>query len=220
MSTPLVLVPGIASDAFVWQGMPEGAVMTSEAEDIESMARDILARAPGQFALAGHSMGGYIALSVVALAPERVTRLALLSTSAAPDDEAQRAARLKTIAEAERDFPAMVETLSRAMLHKSRWNTPLREQMAAMMHRVGVAAFMRQQGAVMRRPDRQPLLAAIRVPTLVLTGAGDRIVNPERSREMAAAIPGARLVELPDCGHIPQQEAGDATARAMRDWRG
>lgn len=220
MNEPLVLLPGIGSDAFVWQGMPEGLVMTSEAEDIEAMARDILDRAPARFALTGHSMGGYVALSILALAPERVTRLALLSTSAAPDDDAQRAARVKTIAEAGRDFDGVVETLSRAMLHKSRWNTPLREAMAAMMRRVGKEAFLRQQGAVMRRPDRRALLAAIRIPTLVLTGASDRIVNPERSRELAAAIPGARLAELPECGHIPQQESPDATAGALRSWSG
>jgi pimeloyl-ACP methyl ester carboxylesterase len=213
------MIPGIGGDATAWKGMPAGAVMVSGADSIAAMAQDILARAPGRFALAGHSMGGYIALAIMAQAPERIERLALLSTSAAPDGAEQKAARIATMEAARMDYPAVVDALLRAMLQRdARADADLVADKRAMLLRVGAETFLRQQAATLVRPDSRPMLADIVVPTLVLHGEDDRVVAPERGREMAAAIPGARLVMVPRCGHSPQRERPDETRAAMTAW--
>lgn len=218
MSAPLLLLPGIGSDEAVWKGMPQGLVMCSDADTIDAMAEDILARAPPTFALAGHSMGGYIALAMAVRAPERLVRLALLSTAAAPDDAAQAAARATTIKAAQSDFEAVARRLSRAMLHPDRGESALADEMEAMIRRVGRAAFLRQQRATKYRPDRRADLSAIAAPCLILTGADDRIVSPDRSTELAAGLRRAELRILNRCGHIPQREAPVATATALSAW--
>jgi pimeloyl-ACP methyl ester carboxylesterase len=219
MSAPLVMIPGIGGDATAWKGMPAGEVMLPDGDSIDAMAADILARAPGRFALAGHSMGGYVALAIVAAAPDRVARLALLATSAAPDTPEQRANRMATMEAARADYPAVVEALLRAMLQRdARADANLVAEKRAMLLGAGVERFLRQQAATLARPDRRPMLPEIAVATLVLHGEDDRVVAPERSREMAAAIPGARLAMLPRCGHSPQRERAKETKAAMTAW--
>ncbi len=193
--------------------------MTSSATTIDAMATDILARAPERFALAGHSMGGYIVLAMIAQAPERVSRLALLSTSAAADTETQRANRLKTIAAAETDFAQVAGDFARAVFNEQhRTNVAMVSRMTEMILRVGKDAFLRHQAAVKDRPDRQYLLDSISVPTLVLTGVNDGIVPPSRAHMLATRIERAWLVEIDACGHMPQFEAPAATRDAMLDW--
>lgn len=219
MRAPLVMIPGIGGDAAAWKGMPAGEVMISDTDSIDAMAVDILARAPGRFALAGHSMGGYVALAIMAQAPERVERLALLATSAAPDTPEQRVNRMATMEAAQACYPAVVETLLRAMLQRdARADASLVAEKRAMLLGAGVERFLRQQAATLARPDRRPMLPRIAVPTLVLHGEDDRVVAPERSRDMAAVIPGARLVMLPRCGHSPQREHPEDTKAAMTAW--
>ena len=83
---------------------------------------------------------------------------------------------------------------------------------------IGAEAFVRQQAAVMSRPDSRPTLAWIRWPTLVLTGDQDNTIPNALSMEMASGIPGAKLVVLPNCGHLPQVEQPQATADALTEW--
>jgi len=219
MAEPLILVPGVASDAQIWEGMPDGAVAMSDAGTIKGMARDILAGAPPRFALAGHSMGGYIALAMMAQAPDRIARLALISTSAASDTPEQRAGRLQTMASAKADFEAVIQTLSRAMLSReSRADERIVDEVAAMIRRCGLAAFLRQQQAVLGRDDYRHMLAEIDVPVLIITGEDDRVVAPARSVELAEGITGARLLSIPHCGHLPQREASMQVRAAMTEW--
>lgn len=218
MSLPLIVIPGIASDAEVWRGMPPASVIMPQTVTIEAMAEEALAHAPPRFALAGYSMGGYIALAMMARAGERIERLALISTSARADDGAALVARERALNDAAADFDAFADRLARVTLDQSQWSGPLPAVMAAMIKRAGKDNFIRQQRATMARPDRRALLPRINVPTLVLTGEADRVVNPERSRESAAAIPAARLVSIPNCGHAPMLEKPAETEAALRDW--
>ena len=221
MTLPLLLIPGIASDGSVWRAMPPGQVIMCDEDTIEAMARRCLARAPHRFALAGHSMGGYVALAMVALAPERVARLALLSTAAVADDPAHQARRASLIAAAERDYGKVAALLLAAMLHPdAQGDQALASEMTAMIQAPGAARFIRQQRAVMARPDRTAALAAITAPTLVLAGEADRVVSPAQSVEMAGRIPHARLVMIPRCGHVPQREAPEVTSNALYQWLG
>lgn len=218
-SEPLLLLPGIGSDGSAWGEMPAGQVMMSGADSIDAMADDILARAPDRFALAGSSLGGYVALAIARRVPERVARLALVSTSAMPDTEANRAVRDKMIAAALRDYERLIGAMLPGMVHPGAL-PGLAGDLSAMLRRAGPDNFARQQRAAAARPDARPALAAIRVPTLVLAGEDDQIVPPARSIELADAIPGARLVLLGRCGHIPARERPEETRAAMLEWLG
>jgi pimeloyl-ACP methyl ester carboxylesterase len=193
--------------------------------DIGAMAEALLARAPARFALAGHSMGGRIALEVVRRAPQRVQRLALLSTGCQPlaagePGERERAGRARLQALARRDgVAAMAREWVQGMVHPQRLgDADLVEAIVAMMARRSVATFEAQIRALLGRPDAEPVLRGLRMPTLMLCGQDDAWSPPERHRAMAACAPGARLVLVPQAGHMVTLEQPEAVAAAMVDW--
>jgi pimeloyl-ACP methyl ester carboxylesterase len=185
-----------------------------------AIAARILADAPPRFALAGLSMGGYIAFAMLRLAPERIAKLALLDTSARPDTAEQSAAREKFIAMAEAGkLSEVVDTLTPRFLHRSRHNdATLKRVVRDMSADTGPEAFVRQQKAIKSRPDSRPLLAGIRCPSLVVVGDGDELTPPELSKEICAGISGARLVVVPECGHLSTVEKPDAVNAALAEW--
>jgi pimeloyl-ACP methyl ester carboxylesterase len=223
---PLLLIPGILSDAGAFApqikalaDVADAFGVMSEADTIDGMAADILAGAPDRFALAGHSMGGYVALAMVRQAPERIARLALLSTSARADTDEQKANRKGMIAAAERDFDAVIQRTRTAMLHKASLADPaIAAEVLTMMRRVDSGTYQRQQLATMERADQRDLLPAVAVPTLVLGGADDRIISPDLTEELAQLIPGAEAVRLEACGHMPSLEKPMETTVALRRW--
>lgn len=226
--TPIVLVPGLLCTDEVFAPQipalwPHGPVMvasTLEGVTIAEMAASILAAAPPRFALAGISMGGYIAFEILRQAPERILKLALLSTSARPDTPEIMVQRRTLLAAARAgDFGALLDSTFRAILHPNHAGDP---SLAAVNRRMGLAigvdGLVRQTEAVIGRVDSRPDLAAIAVPTLVLVGDKDPLAPPDRSEEMAAAIPGARLVIVPDCGHGSTLEQPVAVNHALVEW--
>jgi pimeloyl-ACP methyl ester carboxylesterase len=226
--TKLVLVPGLLCTEALWArqiaALGDVADITvanhRRHRTMRGIARSILAAAPRRFALAGLSMGGYIAYEIVRQAPRRVTKLALLDTSARPDAPESRARRLELIALAEREGAgAAQDALMSALIHKSRLQEkPLVDTIRQMAVDTGVAAFKREQAAIMGRPDNRPFLAGIRCPTLVLVGREDALTPVALAREIAAGIPGARLRIVPGCGHLSTMERPEAVNRAMREW--
>ena len=227
-SLPLVLVPGLLCSARLYTAQvtalwPLGPVEIADHRrdsDMAAIAQRILANAPTRFALAGLSMGGYIAFAMMRLAPERIARLALLDTSARPDLPEQVAGREKFIALAEAGkLSEVVETLIPRFLHRNRANDePLKNEVRAMAAETGAAAFVRQTRAIMGRPDSRPLLSSIRCPTLVLVGEGDELTTPEMAKEIAAGIAGSTLTVVPDCGHLSTMEKPDAVNAALTAW--
>jgi pimeloyl-ACP methyl ester carboxylesterase len=227
---PLLLLPGLLCDEALWA--PQRAALADAAEisvadltrddSIAAMARRALDSAPPRFALAGLSMGGYVALEIVATAPERVERLALLDTSARADTEEQTRRRQGLIALAERgQFKGVTPRLLPMLIHPDRIrDEALTAIVMEMAERVGKEAFLRQQKAIMGRPDRRKLLPAIRVPTLVLCGDGDALTPIALSREIAAGIATSRLTIVPECGHLSSLERPEAVNAAMRRWLG
>ncbi len=227
-SFPLVLVPGLLCSARLYSPQiaalwPFGPVTVADHRrdaDMGAIAAAILAQAPPRFALAGLSMGGYIALAMLRLAPDRIARLALLDTSARADTPEQTATRKTQIAMVQTgrfgEIPALVMP---RFLHRNRQHdealTAVVRQMAA---ETGPEAFVRQQQAIMSRADSRPLLAAIRCPTLVLVGDGDEATPPDLAKEIAGGIAGARLVVVPDCGHLSTLEQPEAVNAALADW--
>ena len=184
------------------------------------MARRVLEHAPPSFALAGLSMGGYVCLEIMRQAPGRVRRLALLDTAAIADDAARRKQRQDLISLAETGkFKGVTPRLLPLLIHPERLeDNPLTEAVMAMAGRVGKAAFLRQQRAILSRVDSRPGLRAIGVPTLVLCGRQDALTHVARHAEIASAIHGARLGVIEDCGHLPTMERPEAATALMRDW--
>lgn len=224
----LLLLPGLLCDARLWRdqvaalGAGVRCVVADLGQDdsLRAMAaRAIAAVGAPRFALCGLSMGGYVALEVMRQAPDRVTRLALLDTSARPDtpEQARRRHGLIALAGTGR-FRGVTPRLLPLLLHPRHVEGPLAAEVAAMAERVGREAFLRQQAAILGRPDSRPDLPGIAVPTLVAAGEADALTPPCLAREMAAAIPGARLALLPGCGHLPPMEDPSATTALLRAW--
>lgn len=226
--TPLALLPGLLCDAALWQPQvealsdiaePRVADFTSQ-ETIAAMAASVLAMMPERFALAGLSMGGYVALEIMATAPERVSRLALLDTRAQPDSEDQKSRRRGLIELAEKgQFKGVTPRLLPLFIHQDRLDdADLTGTVQAMAEHVGKDAFIRQQRAIIGRRDHTGTLAGIRVPTLVLCGRQDLLMPPEDHQAMAAGIARSRLVVVEDCGHLATIERPEAVNAALRAW--
>jgi pimeloyl-ACP methyl ester carboxylesterase len=229
-SVPVVLIPGLLDSARLYAAqIPElwrrGPVMVADHTRDDSMgaiARRILANAPPRFALAGLSMGGYICFEILRQAPARVARLALLDTSARADTPEATAMRhtQMALASAGRLAEVVEQQLVRMIHPLHRDDRELREINRLMAEEVGPEGFIRQQTAIMGRPDSRPSLAAIGCPTLVLVGEQDQLTPPERAVEMAQGIRGAQLVTVPECGHLSTLERPREVTRALLDWLG
>jgi pimeloyl-ACP methyl ester carboxylesterase len=226
---PLLLLPGLLCDAGLWDYQMTALAPVARpivgdvtrSDSISGLALDVLAAAPPSFALAGLSMGGYVALEILRVAPERVTRLALLDTQARPDTEEARARRRGLIDLAKRgEFKGVTPRLLPQLLHPDHRQGPIADHVIAMAGRVGLAAFIRQQTAIMGRIDSLPSLSRITVPTLVLCGAEDTLTPPSLAQEMADAIQGAELVIVPQSGHLTPLERPEAVNRALIEWLG
>ena len=225
---PLLLLPGLLCDHVVWQSQLEDLSDVSRCtvaqlgtqDTIESMARDALDAAPDTFSLAAHSMGGYVALEIMRRAPERVRRLALLSTQPRADTAEQADRRRAFIEKARRGgFSDVIAGFPPLLFHASRLGEPgLVQGFRAMAERVGQEAFLLQQRAIVARRDSVASLGAVACPTLVLCGRQDLITPIVNSELMADSIPGAELVVLEDCGHMTPVEQPVVVNRALRAW--
>jgi pimeloyl-ACP methyl ester carboxylesterase len=225
---PTLLLPGLAATArlyaaqipLLWQFGPVMLADHRRDDSIGAIARRILDQAPPRFALLGLSMGGYIGFELLRQAPGRVLRLALLDTTARPDTPEQTARRRVLIEQARTGrFGEVADLLYPGLVHPDRLgDDSLREQVRCMAEETGAEAFIRQQTAIMNRLDSRPQLAAIGCPTLVLVGDADQLTPPERAQEIAAAIPGARLVVVPASGHLSTLEQPERVNAALLEW--
>jgi pimeloyl-ACP methyl ester carboxylesterase len=222
---PIVLVPGLnCSPRLYAEQIPAlwrfGPVTVADHTRDDSMAgigRRILAAAPERFALIGLSMGGYISFELLRQAPERVAKLALLDTGSRADtpEQTERRHKLIGLAKAGR-FMEVNDVLWPLLVHRSRHgDAALRRGIDLMAEDVGPDAFIRQQTALMHRPDSRPGFGAIRCPTLVLVGDSDELTPPALSEEIAGGIAGARLVKIPECGHMSTMERPEAVTRTL-----
>ena len=225
---PIVLIPGLTCSArlyadqipALWRFGPVTVADHTRDDSMVAIARRILAAAPPRFALAGLSMGGYIAFEIMRQAPERVVKLALLDTGARAEAPAQTERRKVVIALAKSGRCAEVPDIAFPIyVHPNRHNDQALKQIVRMMAaETGVEAFLRQQQAIIGRPDSRPGLTGIKCPTLVLVGDGDEATPPELAREIAGAIGGARLAVIPECGHLSTLEQPDSVTAALIDW--
>ena len=225
---PIVLVPGLACSArlfseqipVLWRFGPATVADHTRDESIAAIARSILAAAPPRFALLGLSMGGYIAFEIMRQARERVAKLALLDTAATPETPQQTMTRKTRIELAKSDrFGEALDLLFPLFVHRDRHGDENLKRIVSLMgEETGADAFIRQQQAIMARADSRPSLAAIACPTLVVVGDADELTPPPAAQEIAAGITGARLVVIPECGHLSTLERPDAVNAALMEW--
>ncbi|WP_343616016.1 alpha/beta fold hydrolase [Novosphingobium sp.] len=224
---PTVFLPGLLCDQSLWQNQVEAladvcapmiANLTLD-DTIEAMARRTLAAAPARFSLVGLSMGGYVALEIMRQAPERVTRLALVDTSARADTAeraAQRRAGMESLKRGK--FVGITHGLLGNLIHRSQMETQVGSQMRSMASRVGGEAFLRQQNAILNRPDFSAVLPDIAVPTMIVVGDDDRVTPVSHSLEMHEAIAGSTFHLVRECGHMAALERPEDTNALLRDW--
>lgn len=228
--TPLVLIPGLLCDERLWRHQVEHlsdladpvVVDVTEGDSMTEMARAALLAAPpaGRFALAGLSMGGYVALEILRLEPERVAGLALLDTSARSDTPEQTATRRELIELSRRGrFEEVPRRLLPIEVHPDRLNDEhLISIILGMADAVGSEAFVRQEDAIIGRQDSRKDLPKVAGPTLVLCGREDALTPVHLHEEMASLIPGSRLRVIESCGHLSTLERPAEVNEALRDW--
>lgn len=224
---PLVLLPGLMCDSRIWtdqiEGLgPERDVFVGRyglADSIEEMARRALEGLPAKFALAGHSMGGRVALELWRTVPTRITRLALLDTgihTPGPSEPAKRHALL--CLGLDRGIDALTEAWLPPMVAPRNRQDPLMRRLRAMVAEAGVETFAAQVTALLNRPEVESLLPSINVPTLVGVGSEDDWSPPEQVRAIAGKIPGAHFVVFQGAGHMAPSEAPASVTQAFREW--
>jgi len=226
--TPLLLLPGLLCDGALYEAQIAGLADVAAPivgdltrhDSIPGMAAAMLGEMPEYFSLAGLSMGGYVAQEIMRQAPHRVIRLALLDTSARTDTEEQRARRHALIDMAGiGHFKGVTQRLLPMLIHEDHLGDQrLVDTVIGMADRVGHDGFVRQQTAIMGRPDGRADLKRINCPTLVLCGRHDALAPVALHEEMVAAIRGAKLVVVEKCGHLSTLEEPEPVTEAMRDW--
>ena len=196
-----------------------------EHDSIVAMAEAVLRWAPSTFALAGHSMGGRVAFQILRLAPERVTKVALLNTGSdarSPGEAGETEERgrrvLLSMARSQGMRAMAVEWLKGMLPVYRQDDTALVEEIIAMFERKSPDLFEIQMLALLGRPNATPLLPQIQCPALVLTGRDDAWSTPARHLDMAQLIPKSELVLIPKSGHMSPMERPDEVTAAMRAW--
>ena len=227
MST-LVLLPGLAADAAMWSHQldalrawqPRVADVHMREPTIEAMAAALLNEQPGDLVLCGASMGGMVAMEAARQAPQRIRGLALLGTTARPETDDMRALREAAIVLFEQD--RLLEVLEPNVpfaFHPANAADPaLVRSYLQLILRAGSQQLVRQNRAVIARPDARTHLEALRCPTLVMCGEADQLTPPECSQEIASLVPAARLVMLEQCGHMLTMEQPARVNAELGQW--
>ena len=222
----LVLLPGLAGDSAMWRAQlpalarwqPVVAGVHRHEGSIPAMAAALLRQHPGDLLLCGASMGGMVAMEAARQAPGRIAGLALLGTDAradAPDMIALRESAIVLFAEGRaREVIAPNIAMAFHPDNADALSTAYLEFVLA----AGAEQLIRQNRAVIARPDARPHLPRLRCPVLVMCGEADRLTPPERSREIAALVPQAQLVLVPRCGHMLTMERPDVVNATLSDW--
>jgi pimeloyl-ACP methyl ester carboxylesterase len=226
----IYLLCGLLSDDVVWKVQASALasdhdvriVSFMNGEDtMAAMAERVLASAPARFALAGHSMGGRVALEVLRRAPGRVERLALLDTGYEAAVPAETEKRGALVDQARREGIASIAAAwGLPMLAPARRDDPaLVQQVFDMVARMSPETYAAQTRALLSRPDATEVLRSVACPTLILCGRQDGWSPPERHERMAELLPQPALLRfIDDCGHMSMMEQPDAVLAAMRAW--
>lgn len=219
MKIPLVLISGLLSNSTLWQHQRDHlshvTIISPTQDTPQKMVQAILEQAPPEFALAGHSMGGWLCLEIMRAAPSRVKKLCLLNTTARSDSEEKRARRQMMIERAEKgQFRDVVKELVKNFV----FQTQAMSAVEKMFLEVGPDAFIHQEKAMLERKETRSILPRIACPTLIIHAAQDRVFSLEEQQEMADDIPHARLAVVEDSGHMSPMERPQAVTEHLKLW--
>jgi pimeloyl-ACP methyl ester carboxylesterase len=223
----LILLPGLLNDAELWRDQISGLTDVArcrvadltQGESLRELAEQVLAIAEPTFALAGFSMGGYVAQEIARIAPERIERLALIDTAIRVDTPERAAQRQATNAAARRPgaFLGIADRLMAAYVDPSRLaDKDLTGRIQAMTQRLGRDVFLRQNA--LPREDGEAALRALHCPVVIICGEHDAITPLAGQHEMAHAIGCTHMVIIPNAGHMTPMEAPEAVNAALRRW--
>ncbi len=226
--TPMVLLSGLLCDQRIWQPVADQLTDVAEChifsfagfDSIEAMASHVLENSPGKFALAGHSMGGRVALEVYKQAPHRITHLALLNTGVHPkrDSEVPGRRKLLDLADAKGMHDVCEAWLPPMMGPEGLQDDALMADLTNMVTSHTPAQFNGEIQALLNRPEAESVLASVVVNTLLLSSEHDAWSPISQHREMQALVPQSILVAIDGAGHMSTVEAPQAVADAMRQW--
>ncbi|MFB9126072.1 alpha/beta fold hydrolase [Paraburkholderia dipogonis] len=219
---PVIFVPGMVSDSRLWQpvidrlsDIVKPTIARCSGNSVAAFADEILVDVPDRFAIAGISMGGYVALEVARRGDPRMAGLALVNTSARPaaPQQVERSSGLMEEAKSGQ-FEQVVDKLAGTV---AGGKAEIASLAAAMARDLGCGGYLRHQKAVLERRDQRDALPEIAVPTLVIAGDDDRICTPSMANEIVRLVPRAELDIFP-CGHLSTVEVPDMVAESLRDW--
>ena len=227
----LYLLPGLLCDERAWTHQQQHLADLVETrvpdfrqcDSLDAMADVVLKEAPEHFYLAGHSMGGRVAMQVLSKAPERIIKLALLDTGIHPaamgDKEREKRQALMDLARTE-GMAALARAWGKPMVHPDRHDdAALMDAFFGMIESYSLESYQNQVNALLGRPDAAPFLARAPADTLVLCGREDTWSPPAQHEDIAAALPDhPEVVVIDNCGHMTTMEQPEAVTKAMRDW--
>lgn len=225
MKEHVVLITGFMADARAFmpqivrfgQDRPVTVFTMGMAETVEKLALEIAPLLPGKCAVIGHGLGGSVAIELLRRRPEAVSRIVLISTDPLPEPLQQVAAEEALVVAAKTGHLAdcMGQLVPANALFDAPWRGEILALVQDMAETLGLDQFMRQLRAMQRRPDQQKTLRKANVPTLILTGAHDRIVPPRRAEFLAGLMPQGCLEIIPDAGYLPQLEQPEAVTKVL-----
>ncbi|MGB1911198.1 MAG: alpha/beta fold hydrolase [Candidatus Puniceispirillaceae bacterium] len=221
----LVFVPGLLCTDALFQPQIDALsashsihiAQTTDCETIDQMVEYMLDSVSGEIIVIGLSMGGYVAQEAARIAPDRISAIALLSTSAQPDDEARKRQRheLIKLSEIGRFKGVTPRLLPRFLSAEALEDEAMCQTVMDMAAEIGQKHFTSQQYAIMARRDQRPYLPSFHKPSLVLCGMADELTPPQLSDEMAGLLPRAELVLLDKIGHLSSLEAPEEVTQAI-----
>ena len=223
----LVLIPGLVCDDQVWRHQAEFLSDIAEitippvvkSPTIFGLAEEVLAISPETFAVAGFSMGGYVAMEMYRQAPERISRLALLDTTARDDTKVKAEARIKAIDACEKGhFSEVIQGMIPILLHPDHQREPLTDFVQKMAARVGSEAFVRRHRAMQSRQDSRDLISSCNIPVRAICGRQDAMCSVVEHEEMANLAKFGRLSVIEECGHMTILERPHAATALLRGW--
>lgn len=222
MKYPLILLTGLLSNEILWKKQIDTLskivhtqVITSTDNTPEKMVSHILNNAPENFALAGHSMGGWLCLEIMKKAPERVKSLCLLNTTARPDSEEKKKKRIRIIEQAK---SGKLEQFLDESIDFFVWNESAKKEVKNMFLSVGPDALIAQETAMLARQECFSVLPRICCPTLVIHAAHDKIFSLQEHVEIATQVKNGTLVVIENSGHMSPMESPSEVAAHLSRW--
>lgn len=219
----LVLLPGVLSDKRVWSHQASHLADLVDCQIIplttnntmQDLAQTVLEQIKGNFYLAGHSMGGWLALELARMVPERILKLCLLNTSAEPDSTEKRQNRIEMMdSVAKGGFRAIAQDIAQRYVY----NRMVKEEVFSMFLRVGEQAFLNQEQILLTRQESQSFLSQLSIPTLIIHAKQDQVFSLAVHQELVDKIPNAKLAIIEDCGHMSPIESPQTITAFLRFW--